>query len=119
MAVVVVALTVRRSCWWLCWLAGWLLQTVSREEAASLAKSFGMSYFETSAKKGTGVEEAFRTIAEQVVERLTKEGGARGGAAAAAGGAGTGGAAGTTVALKAGDGKKAGGGGCCGGGAKA
>lgn len=94
-------------------------RTVSREEAASLAKSFGMSYFETSAKKGTGVEEAFRTIAEQVVERLTKEGGARGGAAAAAGGAGTGGAAGTTVALKAGDGKKAGGGGCCGGGAKA
>lgn len=42
------------------------LQVVSRAEAEGLAKDYGIAYFETSAKKGIGVEEAFRTIAEQV-----------------------------------------------------
>lgn len=40
-----------------------------------MAKEYGINYFETSAKKGIGVEEAFRNIAEAVVERLMKESG--------------------------------------------
>jgi 50S ribosomal subunit-associated GTPase HflX len=95
-------------------------RAVSRSEAEALAKEYGVSYFEASAKKGIGVEEAFRNIAEQVVERLARDStnlaGARGGAGAggagkapAAGGAGGAGA----VDIKADAGKAAGGGGGC------
>ena len=64
-------------------------QAVSRAEAEALARDYGINYFETSAKKGIGVEEAFRNIAEAVVERLTKEaGGPRPGGAGGAAKAG-------------------------------
>jgi len=46
---------------------------VSTHEAEVVAREHGMTYFETSAKKALGVEEAFRCIAEQVVERLCWE----------------------------------------------
>ena len=60
-------------------------RAVSRAEAEALAKEYGINYFETSAKRGIGVEEAFRNIAEAVVERLLKDaGGPRPGAGAAA-----------------------------------
>lgn len=97
-------------------------RAVSRSEAEGLAKEYGVSYFEASAKKGIGVEEAFRNIAEQVVERLARDStnlaagrggasGAKGGAgSAASGGAGSGGA----VDIKDGGKAAGGGGGCCG-----
>jgi len=37
-----------------------------------------MAFFETSAKKDIGVSEAFHSIAKQVVDRLSKEGGSGG-----------------------------------------
>ena len=54
-------------------------RAVSRAEAETLARDYGINYFEASAKRGIGVEEAFRNIAEQVVERLSRDtgGGAR------------------------------------------
>lgn len=90
------------------------VQDVSKAEAETLARDFGMHYFEASAKKGLGVEEAFRHIAEEVVDRLSKESGGASarGAVAAKGAEGA-------VALKAPGGKAGGGGGCCGGGSKA
>jgi GTPase SAR1 family protein len=39
----------------------------------ALAQQNGMAYFETSARKGQGVNEAFESIARQVVERLGRE----------------------------------------------
>ena len=64
-------------------------RAVSRAEAEALAKEYGINYFETSAKRGIGVEEAFRNIAEAVVERLLKDaGGPRPGGAGAAAKAG-------------------------------
>lgn len=39
-----------------------------------LAKKHGMAYVETSAKSGEGVNEAFRTIAKKVKDRLQKAG---------------------------------------------
>jgi hypothetical protein len=66
-----------------------------------------MSYFETSAKKGHGVDEAFREIATQVVDRLGKDSAGAGRAAAAKP------ATADKVDIKEGAGKT-GGGGCCG-----
>lgn len=64
-------------------------RAVSRSEGESLAREYGMAFFETSAKKDIGVAEAFSTIARQVVSRLgdgaAKGAGARAGAAAAGG----------------------------------
>ena len=48
-------------------------RAVSRAEGEALAQQNGMAYFETSARKGQGVNEAFENIARQVVERLSKE----------------------------------------------
>lgn len=48
-------------------------RAVSREEGEALARQHGFNYFETSARKGLGVNEAFENIARQVVERLSKE----------------------------------------------
>ena len=48
-------------------------RAVTRGEGEALAEQNGMMYFETSAKKGLGVNEAFESIARQVVERLGKE----------------------------------------------
>jgi len=87
-----------------------LLQAVPRAEAEALATEFGISYFETSAKKGFGVEEAFRNVAEQVVKRLAQDGG--GGARAGSGGGGAAAGAGKVDIGAAGGGEKKGG--CCG-----
>ena len=48
-------------------------RAVTRAEGEALAQQNGMAYFETSARKGLGVNEAFENIARQVVERLGKE----------------------------------------------
>lgn len=48
-------------------------RAVSKAEGEALAEENRMMYFETSAKKGLGVNEAFENIARQVVERLGKE----------------------------------------------
>ena len=48
-------------------------RAVSRAEGEALAQQNGMAYFETSARKGQGVNEAFENIARQVVERLGRE----------------------------------------------
>jgi len=45
-------------------------RAVSRGEGESLARDYGMAFFETSAKKDIGVSEAFMSIARQVVSRL-------------------------------------------------
>lgn len=42
---------------------------VSREDGEALAARFNMKFFETSAKTGASVEEAFLEIADQVVEK--------------------------------------------------
>ena len=73
---------------------------VTREQGEELAKSFGIKFFETSAKDGTSVDDAFVTIASDVQKRL------------AAGGGGVGNE--NTLALDATEKKKQGaGGGCC------
>ena len=73
---------------------------VTHEQGEKLAKSFGIKFFETSAKDGTSVDDAFVTIASDVQKRL------------AAGGGGGGDA--NTLALDEGHGKKKqGAGGCC------
>ncbi|CAE8588307.1 unnamed protein product, partial [Polarella glacialis] len=43
------------------------LRKVSSEEGAALAAKYNMEFFETSAKTGTSVEEAFISIADKVV----------------------------------------------------
>jgi small GTP-binding protein len=43
---------------------------VSREDGAALAARCGMEFFETSAKTGESVEDAFLKISDQVVEML-------------------------------------------------
>lgn len=46
------------------------LREVSTEEAGDFAKENGIMYIETSAKTGQNVAEAFRTVAEQVLEKV-------------------------------------------------
>ena len=43
---------------------------MTREEAEEWARDNGMSYIETSAKTGQGIEEAFETTAKKIHERL-------------------------------------------------
>merc|ERR1719145_582676 len=43
------------------------LRKVSEEDGKALAAKFNMHFFETSAKSGDAVEDAFLTIADQVV----------------------------------------------------
>ena len=52
-------------------------QAVTRGEGETLARDYGMAFFETSAKKDIGVSEAFMSIARQVVSRLGDSGGGR------------------------------------------
>merc|ERR1712032_1570474 len=40
---------------------------VARQDGAALASKFNMAFFETSAKSGDGVDDAFLQIADQVV----------------------------------------------------
>jgi Ras-related protein Rab-8A len=53
----------------------------------ALADEFGLKYFETSAKDGTNVAEAFNTVAKDAVMQMLNGGGGGGSAAAGAGGA--------------------------------
>lgn len=50
-------------------------RNVTRAEGERLAREYNMAFFETSAKKNIGVEDAFMTIARQVVDRISKDGG--------------------------------------------
>lgn len=43
---------------------------VSYDQGKELAQSFGIPFFETSAKEGTNIAEAFTTIAKQIKDRL-------------------------------------------------
>ena len=45
---------------------------ISKEEAMKYAQEKGMLYFETSAKQGTNVEEAFLALTAKVHERHKK-----------------------------------------------
>jgi hypothetical protein len=83
---------------------------ISYEAGEELAKEYNIHFFETSAKKGFGVEEAFRNVAEQVVKRLAQDGG--GGARAGSGGGGAAAGAGKVDIGAAGGGEKRCG--CCG-----
>lgn len=47
---------------------------VTKAQGEALAKKYGMKFMETSAKTGEGVEEAFKTIAEDVLDRLMQTG---------------------------------------------
>ena len=47
-------------------------QKVSYEQGKALADEFGIKFFETSAKQNINVEDAFRTIATDIVESLKK-----------------------------------------------
>ena len=42
-------------------------RVISREEGSSLAARMGCEYFETSAKTGAGVEDAFMSMAEHIM----------------------------------------------------
>jgi len=45
-------------------------RVVKREEAEALAKELGLSYFETSAKDGIGVNDAFKMLALQMIDKF-------------------------------------------------
>ena len=45
---------------------------VTYEEGKSLADSYGIQFFETSAKIGTNVTEAFQAISKEIKEKITK-----------------------------------------------
>ena len=45
-------------------------RVVKKEEAEALAKELGLSYFETSAKDGIGVNDAFRMLALQMIDKF-------------------------------------------------
>ncbi len=62
------------------------MRAVSKSEGEDLARNYNMAFFEASAKKDIGVSEAFHSIAKQVVDRLSKDGGS--GPTPRAGGAG-------------------------------
>lgn len=86
------------------------MQAVSRSEGESLAREYGMAFYETSAKRDIGVAEAFSTIARQVVSRLG-DGGGRDGKGAGAGAKGA--AGGQSVDVKKGAAEAGGKAGCC------
>lgn len=44
---------------------------VRREDAAALAKFYNISYIETSSMRGINVEEAFRTITQEVYDKVS------------------------------------------------
>mmetsp|Transcript_8536 Transcript_8536/g.14395 ORF Transcript_8536/g.14395 Transcript_8536/m.14395 type:complete len:105 (-) Transcript_8536:1109-1423(-) len=46
---------------------------ITREQGEEIAKSNGMEFFETSAKSGLGVNEAFESIARQIVLQLEEQ----------------------------------------------
>ena len=52
-------------------------RVVARSEGEALARSFGVPFFETSAKSGDGVDAAFMGVAERAVRRLKQDAGGR------------------------------------------
>lgn len=48
----------------------WSFTQISRERGQALADEFGITFFETSAKDGTNVTEAFHAIAAEAVRNL-------------------------------------------------
>ena len=46
---------------------------VRREDAAALAKFYNISYIETSSMRGVNVEEAFRTITQEVYDKVSPQ----------------------------------------------
>ena len=75
-------------------------RVVPEDEGRAMASTYGMHFKQTSAKTGENVEDAFRELAEMILDQKEK--------AATAGEAGP-----ATTNLKGGDGKPAGGGCAC------
>ena len=48
-------------------------KVISSEEGEAVAKENGMQFFETSAKSGVGIQEAFESIAKAIIEKLESE----------------------------------------------
>ncbi len=48
-------------------------RVISKEQGEALAKSFGVPFYETSAKSGDGVESAFLGVARESVKRLVND----------------------------------------------
>ncbi|KAG5176168.1 ras family-domain-containing protein [Tribonema minus] len=67
---------------------------VSSAAGNEVGEEFGVRYFEVSAKDGTGVQDAFDTLAREIVEGLEQEAAAAAGAGGVAAGAGGGGGGG-------------------------
>ena len=51
------------------------MRQVSRQQGEQLAREYGMKFLETSARDNTNVQEAFLTLATDVVDRLAASGG--------------------------------------------
>jgi len=50
------------------------MRQVSRQQGEQLAREYGMKFLETSARDNTNVQEAFITLATDVVDRLIRDG---------------------------------------------
>jgi len=50
------------------------MRQVSRQQGEQLAREYGMKFLETSARDSTNVQEAFITLATDVVDRLVRDG---------------------------------------------
>ena len=46
---------------------------ISKEQGEETAKQYGMKFFETSAKTGLGIKDAFETIAAQIIENIEEQ----------------------------------------------
>mmetsp|Transcript_14886 Transcript_14886/g.16537 ORF Transcript_14886/g.16537 Transcript_14886/m.16537 type:complete len:92 (+) Transcript_14886:365-640(+) len=48
-------------------------RTVSKDDAAELAQEYGIPYFETSAKEGTGVDAPFNEMGKLLLQKRREE----------------------------------------------
>ncbi len=46
---------------------------ISKEQGQETANQYGMKFFETSAKSGQGIKDAFETIAAQIIENIEEQ----------------------------------------------